>query len=210
MPPLAMCSASVYSRCLRPPPPPTPPPHTAGVPERADSSSARAARGAAGGRRGRADVPHLPRDGQRPARRRAPLLAVPLPRLGALRTRGVPQPLARPLRKPSLLLPVRRLPLPVPHPAHLLGCPLPGLHARALLARAPRAGRPRRAARQSYRVQEVATAAACAAAALLLGLSARFTAAEQHPPPPPPSRANWTRLVPPPVLTGRVSSLLPY
>jgi hypothetical protein len=29
-------------------------------------------------------------------------------------------------------------------------------------------------------------------------------------PPPPPSRTNWTRLVPPPVLTGHVSSLLPY
>jgi acetyl esterase/lipase len=28
--------------------------------------------------------------------------------------------------------------------------------------------------------------------------------------PPPPSRTNWTRLVPPPVLTGRVASLLPY
>jgi hypothetical protein len=30
------------------------------------------------------------------------------------------------------------------------------------------------------------------------------------PPPPPPSRTDWTRLVPPPVLTGYVSSLLPY
>ena len=30
------------------------------------------------------------------------------------------------------------------------------------------------------------------------------------PPPPPPSRTDWTRLVPPPVLTGHVSSLLPY
>jgi hypothetical protein len=30
------------------------------------------------------------------------------------------------------------------------------------------------------------------------------------PPPPPPSRTNWTRLVPPSVLTGRVASLLPY
>ena len=29
-------------------------------------------------------------------------------------------------------------------------------------------------------------------------------------PPPPPSRTNWTRLVPPSVLTGHVSSLLPY
>jgi hypothetical protein len=29
-------------------------------------------------------------------------------------------------------------------------------------------------------------------------------------PPLPPSRANWTRLVPPSVLTGHVSSLLPY
>jgi hypothetical protein len=28
--------------------------------------------------------------------------------------------------------------------------------------------------------------------------------------PPPPSRTNWTRLVPPSVLTGHVSSLLPY
>ena len=28
--------------------------------------------------------------------------------------------------------------------------------------------------------------------------------------PPPPSRTNWTHLVPPPVLTGHVSSLLPY
>ena len=27
---------------------------------------------------------------------------------------------------------------------------------------------------------------------------------------PPPSRTNWTRLVPPPVLTGRVWSLPPY
>jgi len=27
--------------------------------------------------------------------------------------------------------------------------------------------------------------------------------------PPPPSRTNWTRLVPPPVLTGHASSLLP-
>ena len=30
------------------------------------------------------------------------------------------------------------------------------------------------------------------------------------PPSPPPSRTDWTRLVPPPVLTGHVSSLLPY
>jgi hypothetical protein len=30
-----------------------------------------------------------------------------------------------------------------------------------------------------------------------------------RPAPPPPSRTNWTRLVPPPVLTGHVSSLLP-
>ena len=30
------------------------------------------------------------------------------------------------------------------------------------------------------------------------------------PAPPPPSRTNWTRLIPPPVLTGHVSSLLPY
>ena len=30
------------------------------------------------------------------------------------------------------------------------------------------------------------------------------------PPPPPSSRTDWTRLVPPPVLTGHVSSLLPY
>jgi hypothetical protein len=30
------------------------------------------------------------------------------------------------------------------------------------------------------------------------------------PPLPPPSRTNWTRLVPPSVLTGHVSSLLPY
>ena len=30
------------------------------------------------------------------------------------------------------------------------------------------------------------------------------------PSPPPPSRTDWTRLVPPPVLTGHVSSLLPY
>jgi hypothetical protein len=29
-------------------------------------------------------------------------------------------------------------------------------------------------------------------------------------PPPPPLRTNWTRLVPPSVLTGHVSSLLPY
>ena len=28
--------------------------------------------------------------------------------------------------------------------------------------------------------------------------------------PPPPSRTNWTRLVPPPVLTECVASLLPY
>ena len=33
-----------------------------------------------------------------------------------------------------------------------------------------------------------------------------------RPPPPPfsPSRTDWTRLIPPPVLTGHVSSLLPY
>ena len=30
------------------------------------------------------------------------------------------------------------------------------------------------------------------------------------PPPSPPSRTDWTRLVPPHVLTGHVSSLLPY
>jgi len=34
--------------------------------------------------------------------------------------------------------------------------------------------------------------------------------AERLPPLPPPSRTNWTRLVPPSVLIGRVSSLLPY
>jgi hypothetical protein len=28
-------------------------------------------------------------------------------------------------------------------------------------------------------------------------------------PPPPPSRTDWTHLVPPPVLTGHASSLLP-
>jgi len=33
----------------------------------------------------------------------------------------------------------------------------------------------------------------------------------EHPsPPPPPCRTNWTRLVPPPVLSGHVSSLPPY
>jgi len=31
-----------------------------------------------------------------------------------------------------------------------------------------------------------------------------------NPPPLPPSRTDWTRLVPPPILTGQVSSLLPY
>jgi hypothetical protein len=31
-----------------------------------------------------------------------------------------------------------------------------------------------------------------------------------EPPPLSPSRTNWTRLVPPPVLTGHVSSLFPY
>jgi len=31
-----------------------------------------------------------------------------------------------------------------------------------------------------------------------------------EPPPPPPSRTNWTRLVPPSVLIGHVSSLTPY
>ena len=31
-----------------------------------------------------------------------------------------------------------------------------------------------------------------------------------YPTPPPPSRTSWTRLVPPSVLTGHVSSLLPY
>ena len=30
------------------------------------------------------------------------------------------------------------------------------------------------------------------------------------PSPPPPSRTDWTRRVPPPVLTGHASSLLPY
>ena len=54
----------------------------------------------------------------------------------------------------------------------------------------------------------------------LVTLGARADLAEGHvalnaalrssPPPPPPSRTNWTRLVPPPVLTGHVSSLLPY
>jgi len=34
--------------------------------------------------------------------------------------------------------------------------------------------------------------------------------APPHPSPPTPSRTNWTRLVPPSVLTGHVSSLLPY
>jgi len=32
-----------------------------------------------------------------------------------------------------------------------------------------------------------------------------FSAVGAFPPPPPPSRNNWTRLVPLPVLTGRVS-----
>jgi hypothetical protein len=36
------------------------------------------------------------------------------------------------------------------------------------------------------------------------------TRPETRRPPPPPSRTNWTRLVPPSVLTGHVSSLLPY
>jgi ATP-binding cassette subfamily B (MDR/TAP) protein 1 len=34
--------------------------------------------------------------------------------------------------------------------------------------------------------------------------------AQAPPPPLPLSRTDWTRLVPPPVLTGHVSSLLPY
>jgi len=37
-----------------------------------------------------------------------------------------------------------------------------------------------------------------------------FLSLSSSPPPPPPSRTDWTRLVPPPVLTGHVSSLLPY
>ena len=46
-------------------------------------------------------------------------------------------------------------------------------------------------------------------------VAAHFTAEQVHeevrpPPPPPPSRSNWTRLVPLPVLTGRVSSLLRF
>jgi len=38
----------------------------------------------------------------------------------------------------------------------------------------------------------------------------RQLAPHREPPPPPPSCTDWTRLVPPPVLTGHVSSLLPY
>jgi ubiquinone/menaquinone biosynthesis methyltransferase len=38
----------------------------------------------------------------------------------------------------------------------------------------------------------------------------RTTNAPKAPPPPPPCRTNWTRLVPPPVLSGHVSSLPPY
>jgi len=34
--------------------------------------------------------------------------------------------------------------------------------------------------------------------------------APEAPPPPAPSRTDWTSLVPPPVLTGHVSSLVPY
>jgi hypothetical protein len=59
-----------------------------------------------------------------------------------------------------------------------------------------------------------------ARAAGMASVSLRFGNAEArrewlqvlaHPPPlPPPSRTNWTRLVPPPVLIGRVSSLLSY
>jgi hypothetical protein len=37
-----------------------------------------------------------------------------------------------------------------------------------------------------------------------------FVRASPEPPPPPSPRTNWTRLVPPSVLTGHVSSLLPY
>jgi hypothetical protein len=37
----------------------------------------------------------------------------------------------------------------------------------------------------------------------------RKRCATRRPPPLPPSRTNWTRLVPPSVLTGHVSSLLP-
>jgi len=40
--------------------------------------------------------------------------------------------------------------------------------------------------------------------------SAASPAGVAPPPPLPPSRTNWTRLVPLPVLTGHVSSLLPY
>ena len=36
-----------------------------------------------------------------------------------------------------------------------------------------------------------------------------FKGSARKAPPPPPSRTDWTRLVPPPVLTGHVSSLLP-
>ena len=45
---------------------------------------------------------------------------------------------------------------------------------------------------------------------LALEVQALKDANLQAPPPPPPSRTDWTRLVPPPVLTGHASSLLPY
>jgi len=48
----------------------------------------------------------------------------------------------------------------------------------------------------------------CGAAALLFAAAAWVAYEGAPPPPPPPSRTNWTRLVPPPVLTGHVSSLL--
>jgi len=50
--------------------------------------------------------------------------------------------------------------------------------------------------------------ATVALAAYALRMVPRRPAPPLHPPTPPPSRTNWTRLVPPPVLSGHVSSTL--
>jgi hypothetical protein len=106
---------------------------------------------------------------------------------------------------------------PAPAPAAVVARPAAAACAACAGAATPRALLPAKAAvervvsavDQNLVLQEAVARARLLAAEANLAEFHSFLQA-RRPPPPPPSRTDWTRLVPPPVLTGHASSLLPY